>query len=219
MNSSLGLCINALVVSSNSNRFNINEVQSTLESISYKIQSKKMPIFEFGRQIGDMIHSIQVYKSSNGIDILEVETLFNSYLDALRDFYFEKFINSLQINNTLDTMKKRKEWIAKECTAAMNAALPLNAPQHWNYQGQLVELEADIDVHISDCIEQMNCKENLKIESQAQQKRRLIIRRLKWLGAQVLLFSFNFCQHEVHRRMSLRAAEKRLAEVPEFPLL
>lgn len=45
------------------------------------------------------------------------------------------------------------------------------------------------------------------------------LRRAKWVAAQCLLLGLNFVQNEWHRRTAIRCCERRLAEVPEFPLL
>jgi hypothetical protein len=44
-------------------------------------------------------------------------------------------------------------------------------------------------------------------------------KKLKWLLAQTAILAFNFCQNELHRRSAIRSSERRLAEVPGFPLL
>eukprot|EP01039_Chlorochromonas_danica_P009124 gene9124-10073_t len=41
----------------------------------------------------------------------------------------------------------------------------------------------------------------------------------RWLLSQSLLLGINFLQQEWYRRQHVKAIERRLAEVPEFPLL
>ncbi|KAJ1440266.1 hypothetical protein B484DRAFT_415582 [Ochromonadaceae sp. CCMP2298] len=84
----------------------------------------------------------------------------------------------------------------------------------WSYEGHLQELRSDIDHYL----------ENIPIDVEAVRqlprwRTSKWFRGGKWAAVQALMLVFNFGNYEMQRRLSIRAANKRLAAVPEFPLL
>ncbi len=45
------------------------------------------------------------------------------------------------------------------------------------------------------------------------------IKNTKWILAQIALFAINYIQSELTKQSLIRSSNKRLAEVPPFPLL
>jgi hypothetical protein len=44
-------------------------------------------------------------------------------------------------------------------------------------------------------------------------------KRLSWIASKLALLGINMLQYEWHRRQSIYNSEKRLSEIPEFPIL
>lgn len=114
-----------------------------LELIQKRFESGKLPIFEFGDMLGKAIDSIPIDNEG------KVELLFTTYLDKLRDFYLEDF--HAHVHNTdFSRAITFKNFIVKECQAAMDAAIPKNHLKYsrsicWDIEGPLQELIDDID--------------------------------------------------------------------------
>ena len=118
------------------------EIRNILNSIEKRF-SDKLPIFDFGDLLGKAIDS------TSFDDEGKVGILFTSYLNRLRDFYLEEFISHSR-NTDITKALALKNFIVKECQAAMRAAIPKNYLNYsnflsWEIGGPLQELVDDID--------------------------------------------------------------------------
>eukprot|EP01032_Pedospumella_encystans_P011768 gene11768-13661_t len=147
---------------------------------------------------------------------LELDVRGSEYLDRIGEYYYEEFLNRCAQYTHHRQYKVLKDEIVQECTEACKE-LTSGFPDI-SCTGTISELQADIDNYIdqipADQIISVNQTGTL-----AAFRNSIWYARSKWVLAQVLMLALNFGQYELHRRLSIRAAEKRLAEVPEFPLL
>lgn len=208
--------------------------QFTTQSLLEKVTTEKLPLFEFKTDLQRLL------EQRPGGD-LEIENVVNTYFDYLRDHYYSEFRN--RTDSSSEQSVALFDTVMKECSAAMKSALPRNAPSSLGYKDQLDELQQDINtfmqIHskdpvggnrsswvVSDASQgttgQKKISEGRPLTANTKVLKRLVCknwrRRSKWALSQFLLLALNFGQYELHRRTIRLAAEKRLAEVPEFPL-
>jgi len=223
---------------------NINSIEGQeLEYIKLmeKIDTESLPIYEFSRDIKRLL--ITLHDNSDDLDktnsIHKLHQLYNRYLDKLRDYYYMLYVNSFSDSSreyTANTINDTKNKIYSECENAMKNALESDkvyndVTQSWTYEGPLQELKDDLDSHSTRILQYFDRKgtndQNIAPKKflfleKIYQKIPFLNRhrkRVKWLVAQIILFSLNFIQNEIHRKSSYHAANKRLAEIPAFPML
>lgn len=178
----------------------------SFQYLSSKLIQHKIPIKDFRTRIQKVIEES---KEGSGISLEDSYFLCITYTNQLRDFYTDKY-RGQTFKNVKDAEKKMRS-ILIECKNVMEKSFPPKLPHMWSYEGALQELKADISDYFEDI------SHDLKIK--ASERKEKIIGRLRWVLNRLLLVLANFGQSEVQRRMSYRAAEKRLSEIPEFPLL
>lgn len=134
--------------------------QVTLKSIHTKIATETLPLFEFGAEINTLL--IQ-----NNSSMSELNALYQSYLDGLRDHYFAKFCREA-VEQPHGSILTYKRYVLAEAETAMKSASPTVSEssfvfnhQVWvlvllarfhNYlhlQSYVKELEMDIDSYIA----------------------------------------------------------------------
>ena len=169
-------------------------------------------------------------------DITEVDLqlLHATYMGKLRDIYLKKFLSEMSSKGTLLSLSELRRRTVEDCRLAMEASTPAAHLADWDFSAYINELEADIARYVEDVAEASESAEQRlsrpmqEASSSSDEKKRkkrdgfqqtIWFKRSKWLASQLLLLSLNMLQSEWHRRATRRAAEKRLAEVPEFPLL
>ena len=146
------------------------------------------------------------------IDAVDLQLLHGRYMANLRETYFRKYLSQLGSDRSAEEVAAE---ILRDCRATMTLSTPVTADGTWSFEGYLSELEEDMSRHRE---ETAAAKENV-FQPEARSVKATWRGRLKWLASQALLLLVNVLQNEWHRRATRRAAEKRLAEVPEFPLL
>ena len=208
-----------------------------------KIDTESLPIYEFSRDIKRLLVTLHDNTDMNEVDktnsIHKVHQLYNRYLDKLRDYYYMLYVNSFSDSSreyTADTIIDTKNKVYADCEIAMNNGLESDlvyndATRSWSYQGPLQELKDDLNSYSSRMLQYLDSKADTKTDKitkkywfieKVYQKVPFLHRhrkRVKWLAAQLILFTLNFLQNEIHRKSSYYAANKRLAEVPPFPML
>ena len=147
---------------------------------------------------------------ASGIDESDLQLLHGRYMANLRETYFRKFLSLLGKGRPVEDVAAET---LKECRATMMLSTPESGGGSWSFEGYLSELEADMGRYL----EEVASSELLPSEGSGG--RPTWRTRLRGLASQALLLLVNLLQSEWHRRATRRAAEKRLAEVPEFPLL
>jgi hypothetical protein len=143
----------------------------------------------------------------------DLERLHALYMASLRDMYFNKFASSFGRGQTNTALI---EGILNECRSTMLLSTPeRNGVAVFSFEGYLRELEMDM-TQFSEERESMLARPNSII---SRPPANIWRKRLRWFGGQLALLLVNMLQSEWHRRALQRAGERRLAEVPEFPLL
>ena len=186
-------------------------VQSRLALIEDKMTMKEIPIFEFKKNIEECI----IHNNEDNKNIYELETLYNRYIDCLRDHYLQIFTDNMKNKGpNIDEMDftDMKLHIVKECKAAMASAIPSNNDNNWNYDGTLLELINDIDqlkneyfvslfifitiiiisIAIIKGMNQIDNTENKKMSKLSS--RNLFKKRLKWVFSRCAIFGINYSQ-------------------------
>jgi len=203
-----------------------------------KVDTESLPIHQFSNDIKRLLAMLHSDKIMDGLDkmnsIQKLQQLYNRYLDKLRDYYYMTYVNSFSDSSreyTADAVTDLKYKLCAECEAAMSNGLESDMTQSWSYQGPLQELKDDLDSYSGRILRYLETKVATKSEKVATkywfmekiyQKIPFLSRhrkRVKWLAAQLILLTLNFLQNEIHRKSSYRAANKRLAEIPAFPML
>ena len=196
-----------------------------------------VPIFTFQR---DMELALQHLDDGNGnIDEIDAKILYGRYIELLKRYYYERFL--LGMRDPGCDVQEIKQHSLSEFNVAAAKSTPASRTDSWAYGDYLCELETDIDSCIDSLAEEVagpldvegrevvNGRMGFFAENNDPCRRRLDRymfwiqpkwrRRLRWVGSKVALLALNMAQFEWARRQSVRNAEKRLAEVPEFPLL
>lgn len=92
-----------------------------IAELSHKIATQPMPLFEFGRDISKIV------QEEHDFSQIEVENLICSYMEKIRDHYFEQFTSTVK---KWDPKVKKNEYvilkerILRESNAAMSSAIP-----------------------------------------------------------------------------------------------
>lgn len=157
-----------------------------------------------------------ILNQSSAVGEPEMYDLHARYMGRIRDIYNKRFLSVVDRGNSTRAEQQVLDTIA-DCRLTMQASTPASRLQQWNSEGYVSELEFDLRRYVDD-LRQEQYKRNSESALVAQPQRRWRT-RLRWLASQCILLAINFIQAEWHRRATRRAAEKRLAEVPEFPLL
>ncbi len=208
-----------------------------------KIDTESLPIYEFSHDMKHLLVTLHSDTDMNELDkmnsINKLHQLYNRYLDKLRDYYYMLYVNSFSDSSrvyTANTVTDMKNKIYSDCEIAMNKGLESDimynaSTQSWSYQGPLQELKDDLDTYSSRMLQYFDSKADTKTDKSTKKywfiekiyhKVPFLHRhrkRVKWLAAQLILFTLNFVQNEIHRKSSYYAANKRLAEIPPFPML
>jgi hypothetical protein len=177
-------------------------------------------------------------------DETDLKILYIRYIESLKQYYWERFVQQGQEAGC--NLQQAKRNALSEFSVAASKSTPTERVGAWNYMDYMEELETDIDsvlttvaeaaddqgISLADLGDEKQPQGSIKCGKRAisraagrfagrylawiEPKRR---RRLKWVGSKAALLALNMAQFEWGRRQSVRRAEKRLAEVPEFPLL
>ena len=148
-----------------------------------------------------------------------------------------------------ETLNLLKSDAMMECEKAMRSGRPSSRVDAWDIKPALRDLELDIDKLIKQIDLDVNEEkeeigEHIDVSINGEEKSTSLIRkilrpkirvpgsefvtnffgskprkRLKWVFMQSLVLLFNFAQNEITRRTAVRNIEKKLAEVPEFPMM
>jgi len=110
---------------------------STRQALQARINNKQVPIFEFGRTLSEIIASQSSsndgvggnegdssYSSSADVTEPEPELMYQSYVNLLRDHYFDQYVKLSKGVTDHSTAASHKSFILKECEAAMRSAIP-----------------------------------------------------------------------------------------------
>ena len=147
---------------------------------------------------------------------------------------------------SLEALRLLKVDAMMECEKAMDSGRPQSRVNTWDFKPALRDLELDIDkmmkqIDYEVTVDTEKTDDNIgDIKGRSKSKLHRILhptlkipgsghiatflgkksrKRLKWVFMQSLVLLFNFAQNEITRRTAIRMIEKKLAEVPEFPLL
>jgi len=207
---------------------------SSLGDLREKVQSESLPLFDFGRELDRLLsHEVEDVRSElqreDALFFLEGEVLFNEYMDGLRDHYlrsFTKELDDLDLESiSVSRIHQRRDHFIKECRIAMLAGKPMRTQcSSWSIEGPLAELSADTSMLLREKISSYSRSDDSFGNSVTHHtKRKAVMKKTKrwirWFASQSILLLVNFLQNEWQRRAAKAAAEKRLADVPEFPLL
>ena len=113
----------------------------TIDNIYDKIKSDSLPLFEFGRELSWLV-------DQNTHTPIEIINLIETYIDFLKEHYFEHFTDLLQKQPFKGIAIKRK--ILNEAEAAMKAAIPDNIRSiPVSQETAMKELSNDIDNYLA----------------------------------------------------------------------
>ena len=97
-----------------------SQQKATLDSITHKLQTQTLPIFEFGRDLDDLLSQ----RAEEAVSVLSVQQLYQRYVDALRDFYYQDFLNRCKQHGQRLGWCEERDTVLKEAEVAMKTALP-----------------------------------------------------------------------------------------------
>ncbi len=121
-------------------RFTPNKL-ITIDNIYDKIKSDSLPLFEFGREVSWLI-------DQNVHTPIEIVNLIETYIDSLKEHYFQHFTDLLQNQPLKGITIKHK--ILNEADAAMKAAIPHNIESiPVSQETVMKELSNDIDSYLA----------------------------------------------------------------------
>ena len=184
-----------------------------------KIGTLDAPILHFGESLELMLRNI-----SSNMEESEIQEVYYEYLYKVHNRYIEKFTILIEESSNYEHLR---EITIRDCKIAMDDATPVSKKSVWNYAGILRELEIDIDTSIRDRIEVIQAQAKSLVPNIVERGFKFgpvyispkMTKRFRWFAAQALVMLVNFCQSEFSRRNAIRSANRRLAEVPGFPLL
>lgn len=208
----LGSCLLlslALAVGGAPNALHI-DASNPLQRLHRRVDaSPNQLIVDFRHECEGILHD----SNSTSTTELEVELVHAKYAASVQDIYLKKFLSLVKTSKNTDLLCRD---IVNEFRLVIEASTPSAFYAAWLCEGYVAELAADLQRL---CDEQQTVANQQRMYGQTSSPSRKWRRRLKWIGSQALLLAINFLQGEWHRRSVRRATERRLAEVPEFPLL
>jgi hypothetical protein len=114
-------------------------IQDRVSSLSVKVDPSNVPIFEFGREMTQILEAISEADATS-VDpllLIEIEATFQNYMDLLKAFYLESFVNyeseigdSINVNREeslqyVELLINKRDYIMTECRKAMDTAVPV----------------------------------------------------------------------------------------------
>ncbi len=196
---------------------------SKVELLQRRVDQEAPPIFDFKERMGELMTQDRMDEE----DFLTCELIFNSYVDNLRDHYFEVFKDCIQNEDRQDKLNERMNWCRNECKVAMSSAIPDSSDlcRSWSFQGPMEELSADMERLVGGRLPILSMHDG-KDESKKSQRPGFPFKlppRLrkysKWIATQSVLLLINVLQSEWNRRATRNLAAKRWADVPGLPIL
>ena len=131
-------------------------VNDQIAALSAKVDPSNIPIFEFSHDLMSILETLKEDSTSSSSDgttiignsmlhhhidpllLIEIESIFHRYIDLLKAFYIESFVNyesdiGDQINvihehenlHFIELLKQKREYILEECKKAMTAAVSI----------------------------------------------------------------------------------------------
>lgn len=121
--------------SSFSNAIDISDVTDsrkiTLQSVTNKIRTQKLPIFEFARELDQLL---TVEEDGEAVSEWSAGQLYQQYVDALRDFYYQDFINRCEQHGQRLAWCEQRDIVMREAEVAMKTAMPSRITATLSYQ-------------------------------------------------------------------------------------
>jgi hypothetical protein len=193
---------------------------------------REVPLFSFAKDLQAVLEDERSDPSGNTIKIggrpdeTDAKILYGRYIESLKLYYWDRFMYQCQMDPGCN-LEEAKQDSMSEFNVAASRSTPASYTETWTHADFSDELESDIDAFIErarDLGEQSGlAAADLpplsrwdRLLPMLQPKWR---RRVNWFSTKAALLALNMVQFEWARRQAVRNTEKRLAEVPEFPLL
>jgi len=192
---------------------------------------REVPLFSFAKDLQAVLEDERSDSSGDSMEVgggpdeTDAKILYGRYIESLKLHYWDRFMYQCQMDPGCNLEEAKRDSMSEFNVAASRSA-PASRIDTWTHADFSDELESDIDAFTErarDLGEQIGLAADLpplsrwdRLLPMLQPKWR---RRVKWFSTKAALLTLNMVQFEWARRQSVRNTEKRLAEVPEFPLL
>lgn len=126
----------SIVASSKSEINTDSHANDELINLVKRIDTEQLPLFDFSKCMEELLNT-------EAYSFLQLENVYNKYLDALRDFYFHRFLRELGDISSSSILNEElfnstKQRILKECKVAMTTAAPLHVRSRWDIEVRLL---------------------------------------------------------------------------------
>lgn len=210
-------------------------------------EERDLPLFTFAQDVTTLLEADS--HSEPGPTEIELKLLHSRYIEVLKRYYWDRFVSRCQDSPGEDLHEIKREILAEFSIAATKSTpeVMVHVWKIDYFLGEL-ESDINAFVQgVSERLNESGTREDdgtlsasfagddpndCRPHKISEMIGRFIVRsrfvrwiprkwqrRLRWVVLKAGLLAFNMAQFEWGRRQSVRSAERRLAEVPEFPLL